>query len=89
MPLLTATASVSVRKKILKVAYMRNVEIINLSPEKQNIEYMVEKVGKEVEEVINKVLTELKEKRKSTTKTEVYYRSNKIVVNRSVFLTSI
>ena len=89
MPLLTATASVSVRKKILKVAYMRNVEIINLSPEKQNIEYMVEKVGKEVEEVFNKVLTKLKEKRKSTTKTEVYYRSNKIVVNRSVFLTSI
>lgn len=89
MPLLTATASVSVRKKILKVAYMRNVEIIKLSPEKQNIEYLVEKVGKEVEEVFNKVLTQLKEKRNSTTKTEVYYRSNKIVVNRSVFLTSI
>ena len=88
MPLLTATASVSVRKEILKVAHMRNVEIIKLSLEKQNIKYMVENVENEVEEVFNKLLTELKNENLPR---RLKFTTDQLmnVVNRSVFLTSI
>ena len=56
---------------------MRNVKIVKLSPEKNNIKYTVKKVAKEVEEVFADISAELKQKKTDTPKTVVYCRSIK------------
>lgn len=56
---------------------MRNVKIVKLSPEKDNIMYTVKKVAKDVEEVFADILAEPKEKKTDTPKTVVYCRSIK------------
>ena len=57
---------------------MRNVKIVKLSPEKANIKYTVEKVGKDLEDVFAELVEELKEKKKATPRTIIYCKSIKV-----------
>jgi len=74
---LTATASRAMRKNIIKLLNMKNVKIVRLPPNKDNIKMSFQKAPKELEETLSWVIGDLKEKGNEMLKTIIYCRSLK------------
>ena len=73
---MTATASLKVRSKIMKLLNMRNAKLIRQSPDKKNISYHVEK-AKELDEMFQWILDLFSSSVTEIPKTIIYCRSLK------------
>ncbi|KXJ27531.1 ATP-dependent DNA helicase Q-like 1 [Exaiptasia diaphana] len=76
---LTATAGAKMRRKIIKSLMMKKVNIIHISPEKENINIAIKSVKKQdLEETLSWLVEELKQLKNTTLKTIVYCGSLKV-----------
>lgn len=73
---MTATASLKIRSKIIKLLNMRNPKVIRQSPDKKNISYHVEK-AKELDETFKWILDLFSSCIAEIPKTIIYCRSLK------------
>ena len=74
---LTATASATTRKSVIRLLGMHKPVIISRSPNKNNIFYDVREKGGEIEIELEFLVKELREFRTETTKTIIFCRSYK------------
>ena len=74
---LTATASQKVRKKLISMLNMVNVKIVCLSPDKENVKYIVEKAKIDLEETFDWLIKDMIRYQQSTEKTVIFCRSFK------------
>lgn len=72
---LTATASRNTRQTICRSIGMKNVLLVSQSPNKPNIFYCVNSKQRDIEEVFDPLIYEIKEKRRSMDRTIIFCRS--------------
>ena len=74
---LTATASKKVRKKLISMLNMVNVKMVGLSPDKENVKYIVEKAKIDLEETFDWLIEDMIRYQQNTKKTVIFCRSFK------------
>ena len=76
---LTATANAMTRKKIINMLHMKNTQLVSLSPDKENIKYIVEMANKygDLDKTFSWLIKDLKENGVNTQKTIVFCSSFK------------
>ena len=66
---LTATACKKVRKKLITMLNMVNVKMVGLSPDKENVKYIVEKAKIDLEETFDWLIKDMIRYHQNTKKT--------------------
>ena len=79
MPILclTATAGTKIRKKIIKMLNMTAVKTVRMSPDKENVKYVIERAKPDLEVTFGWLINAIHEKKEHSEKTVVFCQSFK------------